>query len=101
MMVRLAILNSIHYIFIIMFFLDSETTIPSSEEDESNSSSAQERKKNLRKIARKFYEEITDDEFFDSLEKEEPEPQISEAEAAKMAMNAEKELKTKRAGKRT
>lgn len=83
------------------FFLDSESTVLSSEEEESNSDSIQDRKKNLRKGTRKFYEELSDEEFFESLEKEEPALIIDEAEAAKKAANAAKEFKTMKVGKCT
>ncbi|RGB34090.1 SNF2 family N-terminal domain-containing protein [Rhizophagus diaphanus] len=78
---------------------DSESTVLSSEEEESNSDSIQDRKKNLRKGTRKFYEELSDEEFFESLEKEEPSLIIDETEAAKKAANAAKELKTMKAVK--
>src|ERR1700722_11478818 len=87
--------NTVHCILIIIFFLDSES---SSEEEESNSSSTQGHKKNLRRGTRKFYKELTDEQFFESLDKEDPVLKIGEAEAARKDANAAKELKTMKAG---
>ena len=44
------------------------------------------------------YEEVSDDEFFQSLE--EITPEIDEVEAEKIAANAEKQSKTMKASKR-
>jgi len=70
----------------------------SSEEEDSNSDSVKERKKSLRGRTHLSYEEISDEEFFQSLE-EESAPQIDESEAAKIAANAERQSKTMKAGK--
>ncbi|CAG8510005.1 4171_t:CDS:10 [Funneliformis caledonium] len=79
----------------------SETTIDSSEEGEdSESNSSRKRKKGLRGRRLQSYKEITDTEFFNALEEEEElSSQVDEAEAARMAANAEKKSKTMKAVK--
>ncbi|CAI2167043.1 13618_t:CDS:10 [Funneliformis geosporum] len=79
----------------------SESTIDSSEDEEdSDSNSFRKRKKRLRGRTHLSYKEITDDEYFESLEeKKESSPKMDEEEAAKMAANAEKKSKTMKAVK--
>ncbi|CAG8748945.1 9905_t:CDS:2, partial [Cetraspora pellucida] len=72
---------------------------PEEVNDCTNEEQIEDRKQSLRTIPRKTYREITDLEFFDSLEMEESEPEVDEEEALKNSIKTELDIKTRKAVK--